>query len=38
LALAARTKTPVKDFKCAWFDDRNYYEFFPLKAVYEKRS
>ena len=38
LALAARTKIPVKDFKCAWFDDRNYYEFFPLKAVYEKRS
>ena len=38
LALAARTKIPVKDFKCAWFDERNYYEFFPLKAVYEKRS
>ena len=36
LALAARTKIPVKDFKCAWFDERNYYEFFPLKAVYEK--
>jgi len=38
LALAARTKIPVKDFQCAWFDERNYYEFFPLKAVYEKRS
>ena len=38
LALAARTKIPVKDFKCAWFDERNYYKFFPLKAVYEKRS
>ena len=38
LALAARTKIPVKDFKCAWFDEKNYYEFFPLKAVYEKKS
>ncbi|MGB2705270.1 MAG: hypothetical protein WBC74_00185 [Candidatus Omnitrophota bacterium] len=34
LSLASRTKLPVKDFKCAWFDPYNYYEFFPLKAVY----
>lgn len=38
LALASRTKLAVKDFKCAWFDDRNYYEFFPLHAVYNKTS
>jgi len=36
LALASRTKLAVKDFKCAWFDDKNYYEFFPLHAVYKK--
>lgn len=36
LALASRTKLAVKDFKCAWFDKKNYYEFFPLHAVYGK--
>lgn len=36
LALASRTKLAVKDFKCAWFDDKSYYEFFPLHAVYFK--
>ncbi len=36
LALSARTKLPVKVFKCGWFDDRNYYEFFPLPLVYPK--
>jgi transposase-like protein len=33
LALASRTKLAVKDFKCAWFDEKKYYEFFPLHAV-----
>ena len=36
LALASRTKLAVKDFKCAWFDEKNYFEFFPLHAVYGK--
>jgi len=36
LALASRTKLALKDFKCAWFDEKNYYEFFPLHAVYKK--
>lgn len=36
LALASRTKLAVKDFKCSWFDDKAYYEFFPLHAVYKK--
>ena len=36
LALASRTKLALKDFKCAWFDESNYFEFFPLHAVYEK--
>jgi transposase-like protein len=38
LALASRTKLALKDFKCAWFDENNYFEFFPLHVVYEKRK
>lgn len=37
LALASRTKLALRDFKCAWFDETNYFEFFPLHAVYEKK-
>jgi ATP-dependent exoDNAse (exonuclease V) beta subunit len=37
LALASKTKLAVKDFKTAWFDEENYYEFYPLHAVYNKR-
>lgn len=36
LALASRTKLAVRDFKCAWFDEKDYYEFFPLHAVFRK--
>jgi hypothetical protein len=32
LALASRTRLPVKMFKCAWFDEKDYFEFFPLQA------
>ena len=38
LALASRTKLALKDFKCAWFDENNYYEFFPLHAVYKLKK
>ncbi len=34
LALAPRTSLPLKLFKCAWFDERDYFEFFPLQAVH----
>jgi len=34
LALARRANLPLKYFKCAWFDERNYFEFVPLKGVY----
>ncbi len=37
LALASRTKLALKDFKAAWLDENNYFEFFPLHAVYSKR-
>ncbi|MDI6807118.1 MAG: hypothetical protein QMD14_04930 [Candidatus Aenigmarchaeota archaeon] len=36
LALASRTKLAVKDFKCAWFDEKAYFEFFPLHCVHKK--
>jgi len=36
LALASKTKLPLIMFKCAWFDENNYFEFFPLHVVKEK--
>ncbi len=38
LAMASRTKLALKDFKCAWFDENHYYDFFPLHAVYSKKQ
>jgi len=37
LMLSRLTGLRLYDFKCAWFDEDNYYEFFPLHAVYEKK-
>ena len=34
LALARRASLPLKLFKCGWFDERDYFEFFPLQAVF----
>src|SRR5882672_7704979 len=36
LAFASRARLPVKAFKCAWFDDKEFFEFFPLQAVRAK--
>lgn len=38
LMLSRLTGLRLYDFKCAWFDDRNYYEFFPLHVVYKLRG
>ncbi len=38
LALASRTKLPISYFKCAWFDEKNYFEFFPLHCVYKNKN
>ncbi len=38
LALSRKLNLPLYYFKAAWFDENNYYEFFPLHAVYEKRK
>ncbi len=37
LALSRKLNLPLYYFKCAWFDESNYFEFFPLHVVYEKR-
>ena len=38
LALASKTKLPLTLFKCAWFDENNYYEFFPLHVVKNRKA
>lgn len=37
LALSRLTSLRLHSFKCAWFDDKDYFEFFPLHVVYKKR-
>lgn len=37
LALARRANLPLKMFKCAWFDEKDYFEFYPLTGVYKVR-
>jgi len=38
LALSRLTGLRLYNFKCAWFDDKNYYEFFPLHVVYKLKN
>jgi len=38
LALSRKLNLPIYYFKCAWFDENNYFEFFPLHAVYERKK
>lgn len=38
LALSRLTGLRVYNFKCAWFDEKNYYEFFPLHVVYKRKK
>jgi len=35
LALSRLTGLRLYYFKCAWFDEKDYFEFFPLHAVYK---
>ncbi len=37
LALSRLTGIRVFHFKCAWFDEKDYFEFFPLHVVYKPR-
>jgi ATP-dependent exoDNAse (exonuclease V) beta subunit len=36
LALSRLTGLKLMDFKCAWFDEHHYYEFFPLHIVHKR--
>ena len=38
LMLSRLTGLRLYDFKCAWFDENAYYEFFPLHVVYKLRK
>ena len=38
LALIRKLTLPLYHLKCAWFDENNYFEFFPLHAVYKRES
>lgn len=36
LALSRRTGLRLFDFKCAWFDEKHYFEFYPLPVVLKR--
>ena len=38
LALSRLTGLRLHSFKCAWFDEDDYFEFFPLHVVYKKHK
>lgn len=38
LALSRLTGLRLFEFKCAWFDEKNYFEFFPLHVVYKHKK
>lgn len=38
LALSRLTGLRLYDFKCGWFDEKNYFEFFPLHVVYKLKE
>ena len=38
LALSRLTSLRLHSFKCAWFDDKDYFEFFPLHVVYKLKK
>ena len=38
LMLSRLTGLRLYDFKCAWFDEEAYFEFFPLHVVYKLKK
>jgi len=38
LALSRLTTLRLYHFKCVWFDDEDYFEFYPLHVVYKKKK
>ena len=37
LALSRRLNMPFMNFRCAWFDEHDSFEFFPLQGVYTRK-
>jgi ATP-dependent exoDNAse (exonuclease V) beta subunit len=38
LALSRRTGLRLYDFVCAWFDEHDYFEFYPLHVVHKRSA
>ena len=38
MALSRLTGLRMYCFKCAWFDEKDYFEFFPLHVVYKRKE
>ena len=38
LALARRISLPLKFFKCGWFNERDYFDFFPLPGCLQTKK
>ncbi|MCP4901212.1 MAG: hypothetical protein GY906_29945 [bacterium] len=38
LALSRLARMRLFHFRCAWFDDRDYYEFYPLHVVHKRKG
>lgn len=38
LALSRLAGLKLRDLKCGWFDDENYYEFYPLQVVHKLKK
>ncbi|MCD6429161.1 PD-(D/E)XK nuclease family protein [bacterium] len=38
LAMSRLTGLRLYDFKCAWFDENHYFEFYPLHVVYKLKE
>ncbi|MFH2022041.1 MAG: hypothetical protein ABIJ33_02030 [Patescibacteria group bacterium] len=38
MALSRLTGLRLFEFKCAWFDENNYYEFYPLHVLYKPQK
>ena len=38
IALSRLTGLRLYEFKCGWFDQKNYFEFYPLHVVYKLRK
>ena len=38
MALSRLTGLRIYNFKCAWFDEKEYYEFYPLHVIYKLKK